>query len=112
MPKEQSIAIAKASKRWTITSYTVEPGPVDPMTGTVFIDVRIETVADGSAVDGERVRHTVSGPAVQALLVDTAARLKAYLTAGQAGPIAYYLGTRDALYALLQRDGVIPQDAV
>jgi hypothetical protein len=104
MPKSLTLAATSVTTVYRITSYRVDvAGPSLYVEGEI-----VRTVGETSFV--ERFNCTVSGETLQAALADAEQRVTIAAAMMPAGA-AYYTGTRDALYALLQAQGVIPTDA-
>jgi hypothetical protein len=97
MPKILTLDATSVTTTYRITSYRVDvEGPRLYIEGDI-----VRTVGETSFV--ERFNYTASGEEVQATLKDAGARVASS---------DYYAGTRDALYALLQAQGVIPINAI
>lgn len=113
MPKSTTV-----TKRWTITAYKVT-APVNPLDSTITVEGITEVLDNNDVVlIAQAFVHVISGTntngetKLTVMLGDVSARATALIQAGVPGAVAYYTATRDALYAQLQLDDVIPEDAV
>ena len=96
---------------WDIESFTLTSNLVDVMhTGTTRPSLRIVAQAVNSKTGAVQLLPPVvySGDRLTAAMKDSVARVTVNLQAGQTADAALYAGLRDALYAALQADGVIP----
>jgi hypothetical protein len=112
MPREMMVAQAtNITKRWTITSYSVVapqlPAPTDGSASVQFI---VETLVGDVVQVRESGGSHVSAAGFYALWADVGARLQGMVEAGADYATAYHDATRDAMYAQLQADGVIPSE--
>jgi hypothetical protein len=106
MPKILTLAATAVTTTYRITSYRVDvEGP------RLYIEGEIAR-AVGETSFTERFNYTARGEEVQAALTDGGTRTAKAIEAGLVPGAAYYAGTRDALYALLQAQGVIPINAI
>jgi hypothetical protein len=113
MPRELTVAQgADVTKRWTITSYSVlAPALPPPQDGSASLQFTIETLIGGVVQVTERGSSAVSAAKFYALWADVGARLQTMVTGGADFATAYHDATRDAMYAQLQADGIIPAEA-
>lgn len=97
---------------WGVTSIEIQT----PIAGELAVSVTVQARkvdADGQtelwAADPARVH--VTGAPLGALMGAAWARAQAAAQAGASGDAALYVGIRDAVYAALQTDGLVPAGA-
>jgi hypothetical protein len=113
MPKSISV-----TKKWTVTEYNATI-PTNPADGAIHVKGTAEILdANNVVLIAQQFEYVISGidaqsqqPKLVLLFTDVVTRMQAYLVAQIPAPVAYFYATRDALYAQLQTDGVIPVEA-